>query len=58
MLEQGAYALMHNEDLVGKTVVIEAADDNMLKLRELGSLAAVIYYVGANGLYVSEALSA
>lgn len=51
-------ALLLPEELVGKTVVIEQADDAQMKLRVLGSQRSSYYVVGANGLYVSEALPA
>lgn len=51
-------ALVIPEELVGKTVVIEKADDTQMKVRVLGSQRVSYYVVGANGLYISEALSA
>ena len=55
---QHATGLVLPEELLGKTVVVERADDSQLVLRVLGSQRKLYYVVGANGLYVSEALSA
>ncbi len=55
-VEAQAFTLVLPKELVGKTVVVEQADDAQMRLRVLGSKA--YYVVGSNGLYISEALSA